>query len=153
MTLIRFKPNTAKFSPATAPSELLRDFMNLQFPFFPAEKAGTTTWAPALDVLEDQDAYTVILEAPGLKKEDFTISYHDGSLSIGGERKDEKPANVDRASLLRERTFGRFTRTVALPAEVKADAIGATYKDGVLTVTLPKAEEAKPKQIEVRISD
>jgi HSP20 family protein len=153
MTLIRFKPDTAELSPATAPSELLRDFMNLQFPFFPAEKAGANTWAPALDVHEDKDAYTVTLEAAGLKKEDFTISFHDGSLCIGGERKEEKPAEAERALLLRERTFGRFTRTIALPAEVKADAISATYKDGVLSVTLTKAEEAKPKQIEVKIAD
>jgi HSP20 family protein len=89
MTLIRFKPESADVSPAQSPGDLLRDFMNLHFPFFPQEKAGMNTWSPALDVHDDKDAFTVTLEAPGLNKEDFEISYHDGVLSIAGERKEE----------------------------------------------------------------
>jgi len=133
-----------------APSDMLRDFMNLHFPFFPGEKAGMNTWSPALDVHDDKESFTVTLEAPGLKKEDFEISYHDGVLSIAGERKQEKEAK-EKNYFRRERFFGRFSRSVSLPADVQGDKIGATYKDGVLTVTLPKAEEAKPKQIEVSV--
>ncbi len=151
MTLIRFKPESADVSPAQSPGDLLRDFMNLHFPFFPQEKAGMNTWSPALDVHDDKDAFTVTLEAPGLNKEDFEISYHDGVLSIAGERKEETETK-ERNYFRRERFFGRFSRSVSLPAEVQPDKVTAAYKDGVLTVTLPKAEKAKPKQIEVSVN-
>jgi len=150
MTLIRFNPETAVPVPAVEPGELLRDFMNLHFPFFPKEKAGMNNWSPALDVHDDKEAFTVTLEAPGLKKEDFEISWHDGVLSIAGERKEEKEAK-EKNYFRRERFFGRFARSVSLPADVQSDKIAAAYKDGVLTVSLPKAEEAKPKQIEVSV--
>lgn len=150
MTLIRFQPERAEVSPGLPPGDMLRDFMSLHFPFFPQEKAGMNNWSPALDVHDEKDAFTVTLEAPGLKKEDFEISWHDGVLSIAGERKDEKGAG-ERTYFRRERFFGRFARSVSLPADVQSDKIAATYQDGVLTVTLPKAEEAKPKQIEVSV--
>lgn len=107
--------------------------------------------APAIDIYEDKDNFVVKAELPGMKKEDIDLSLHDGSLSISGERKgDEKwqDAEVYRS----ERFFGRFQRTVALPTPVDAANIKAHYKDGVLTVTLPKAEEAKPKQIDVQVN-
>jgi HSP20 family protein len=86
-----------------------------------------------------------------MKKEDIDVSLHDGSLSISGERKSEE--KVDEGEVYRsERFFGRFQRTVALPAAVDAGKIKAQYQDGVLTVTLPKAEEAKPKQIDVQVN-
>lgn len=151
MTLIRFKPETADQPPVLQPADLLRDFMNLHFPFFPKEKAGMNNWSPALDVHDDKDAFTVTLEAPGLKKEAFEISYHDGVLSIAGERKQDKETE-GKNYFRRERLFGRFTRSISLPADVKSEQIAATYKDGILTVRLPKAEEAKPKQIEVNVN-
>jgi len=151
MTLIRFNPEQAVPAPAVEPGELLRDFMNLHFPFFPKEKAGMNHWSPALDVHDDKEAFTVTLEAPGLKKENFEISYHDGVLSIAGERKQVEEAK-EKNYFRRERLFGRFTRSVSLPTAVNPGAVTANYKDGVLTVTLPKAEEAKPKQIEVNVN-
>ena len=108
-------------------------------------------WTPALDVYEDKENFIVKAELPGMKNEDIDVSLHDGSLSISGERKSEtkhEDAEVYRA----ERFFGRFQRTVTLPAPVAADKVKAQYKDGVLTVTLPKTEEAKPKQIDVSVS-
>lgn len=108
-------------------------------------------WTPALDVFEDQDSLVVKAEVPGMKKEDIEISLHDGSLSISGERKGEsksEDAEVYRA----ERFFGRFQRTVMLPTPVNAEKVKAQYKDGILTVTLPKTEEAKPKHIDVNVS-
>jgi HSP20 family protein len=106
-------------------------------------------WPPALDLHEDKDTLVVKVELPGMKKEDIEISLHDGCLSISGERKNEQKfedAEVYRA----ERFVGRFQRTVTLPAPVAADKVKADYKDGVLTVTLPKTEEARPKQISVQ---
>jgi HSP20 family protein len=101
-------------------------------------------------VYEDADNLYVRAELPGMKKEEVELSLHDGSLSLSGERKSEekfKDAEVYRA----ERFFGRFQRTVTLPTPVAADKVKAQYKDGILTVTLPKAEEAKPKHIDVTV--
>jgi HSP20 family protein len=108
-------------------------------------------WTPALDLFEDKDNFVVKAELPGMKREDIEVSLHEGSLSISGERKTEEKrqeADVYRT----ERFFGRFQRTVALPTPVAGDKVKASYKDGVLTITLPKTEEAKPKQIEVNVS-
>jgi len=108
-------------------------------------------WNPALDLHEDKDNFVATIELPGMKKEDIDVSLHDNCLSISGERKAEE--KFEDAEVYRsERFFGRFQRTVTLPAPVAADKIKAQYKDGVLTVTLPKAEEAKPKQIDVQVN-
>lgn len=87
-------------------------------------------------------------ELPGLKKEEIDISLQDGMLTVSGERKLEEQHN-DTETCRSERFYGRFHRTVALPKAVYADKVKAVYKDGILTVTLPKTEEVKPKQIEV----
>jgi HSP20 family protein len=108
-------------------------------------------WTPAFDVYEEKDNFIVKAELPGMKREDINVSLHDGSLIISGERKSEtktEDAEIYRA----ERFFGKFQRAVALPATVAADKVKAEYKDGVLTIMLPKSEEAKPKQIEVNVS-
>ena len=108
-------------------------------------------WTPALDVYEDKDSFVVKAELPGMKKEDIEVSLHDGSLSISGERKTEtkcEESEVYRA----ERFFGRFQRTVSLPTTVAADKVKAAYNDGILTITLPKTEEAKPRKIDVAVN-
>ena len=107
------------------------------------------TWAPALDVYEDSENLVVRAEVPGMKKEDLNISLEKNVLTISGERRNEKRYEASETSRA-ERFFGRFTRSITLPKQVNADSVKATYKDGILTVTLPKAEEAKPKQIEVK---
>ena len=108
-------------------------------------------WTPSMDVYEDKDNVYVRAELPGMKKEEIDLSLHNGSLSISGERKSEgkfEDAEVYRS----ERFFGRFQRTVTLPTPVAGDKVKAQYQDGVLTVTLPKSEEAKPKHIDVTVS-
>src|ERR1700690_243588 len=108
-------------------------------------------WTPALDVHEDKNHFVVQAELPGMKREDMDVSLHDGALSISGERKTEK--QYEEAEVYRtERFFGKFQRTVTLPAPVAADKTKAQNKEGILTVTLPKTEEAKPKQIEVNVN-
>ena len=107
-------------------------------------------WTPAVDLYEDKDSFTVKAELPGLKSEDIDVSLNEGVLVISGERKCEQ--KFDEAETHRvERFFGRFQRSIVLPSSVKTDKIAAQYKDGVLTVTLPKSEEAKPKQIEIKV--
>jgi len=107
-------------------------------------------WTPAFDVYENKDNFVVKAELPGMKREDLSVSLHDGSLIVSGERKAEnyeEGTEVYRS----ERFFGKFQRSVTLPNAVAASKVKAEYKDGVLTVTLPKSDEAKPKQIEVNI--
>jgi HSP20 family protein len=108
-------------------------------------------WMPPIDVHEDKDNVYVKAELPGMKKEDIEVSLHEGTLSLSGERQAESKhegADVYRS----ERFFGRFQRTVALPAPVCTDKAKAQYKDGILRVTLPKTEESKPKRIAVNVS-
>jgi HSP20 family protein len=105
-------------------------------------------WSPALDAYEDKDKYTVSVELPGMKKEDIAVSVHDGVLTVSGERKSEKESKEGLVHRT-ERYYGKFTRSVSLPATVYADKVSAAYKDGVLTVEVPKAEEVRPKTIPV----
>jgi HSP20 family protein len=107
-------------------------------------------WGPAVDVDEDKDHVFVKAELPGMKKEEIEVSMSGGTLNIEGQRKEESEFK-DAKSYRRERYFGRFHRSVALPAAVEAGKIEAHYKDGVLTVTCPKTEEAKRKQVEIKI--
>jgi HSP20 family protein len=108
-------------------------------------------WAPALDVHEDKEQFTVNLELPGLKREDINVHLEDGALVISGERKVEA-VSEDTEVHRRERYYGKFSRALTLPTAVAADKVKAAYKDGILTVKLPKAEEAKPKQIDVTVN-
>jgi len=103
---------------------------------------------PALDLYEDKDALIVAVELPGMKKEDIAISLEDGVLSVSGERK-QGSKHESAVACRCERVLGHFERRVSLPGKVDAGKIKAAYTDGVLTVTLPKAEEAKPKQIQI----
>jgi len=107
--------------------------------------------SPVLDLYEDKDNLIVRAELPGMKKEDIDVSLHDGTLTISGERKVEKRGE-DVEPSRSERFFGRFQRTFTLPKSVEFNKVTATYKDGILTVTLPKTEDSKPKQIEVKVS-
>jgi HSP20 family protein len=105
-------------------------------------------WAPVLDVHEDKDNFVIRTELPGLRREDIDVALHDGAVIISGERKSE--AVKEGVEIHRqERYYGKFQRALTLPAPVAGDKVKAQYKDGVLTVTLPKVEEAKPKQITV----
>jgi HSP20 family protein len=113
----------------------------------------TTDWQPAswdlaLDVAETEDHYVVKASLPGMDPDDLEITYNNNLLTIKGEVKEEKDVDEQRYHL-RERRYGTFSRSITLPATVKADAIEASYETGVLTLRLPKAEEAKPKRIPV----
>ena len=107
-----------------------------------------TGWAPALDVYEDKESFSIRVELPGMKREDIEVSLQDGAIIISGERKEEK-VHEDISIHRQERFYGRFTRALTLPMAVAGDKVKAQYKDGILAVTLPKAEEAKPKAITV----
>ena len=104
--------------------------------------------SPSLDLHEDKDNYTVQIEVPGVDRNDIKISIDDNILTVAGERKAEKP--VDGKEVHRqERFFGRFERQLRLPKVVAQAEVKATYTNGVLTITLPKAAEAKPREIQI----
>ena len=113
--------------------------------------AGTgRAWYPAVDILESKEAYMLRAELPGMNKEDFNLELKEGTLTLTGERKFTKPAEgVEYRSV--ERVTGKFVRSFTLPETVKHDGIQATYKDGILEVHIPKAEEAKPRQIQISV--
>jgi HSP20 family protein len=111
---------------------------------------GTPEWYPAVDVLESQDGYVIRAELPGMNREDIKVEIKDGTLALSGERKSEKPAEGVKYRRA-ERVAARFWRSFSLPETVKQDGIEASYKDGVLEIRVPKAEAAKPRQIEVTV--
>lgn len=107
-----------------------------------------TVFTPAVEVREDKDNYVVSVEVPGVDRKDVEVTLHEGVLTISGERRQESEVKEDEY-FRTERYYGRFQRQISLPQPVNADAVKAGYKDGVLTVTLPKSAEAKPKQINI----
>lgn len=155
MALIRYqKPDVWEVSPFRRMSNLRDEIDQVFDRMFQSpwdvtrENQFMAGWTPSIDLYEDKDSLVVKAELPGMKKEDIDISLHEGLLTISGERKQEKKEK-SAETYRSERFVGRFQRTFTLPTKVDDARITAAYKDGVLTVTLPKSEEAKPKQITV----
>jgi HSP20 family protein len=111
--------------------------------------ARATAWAPALDISERKDAYLVTVELPGVEAEDLDITMEDGLLTIQGERQFAQESSEQQFHRV-ERRYGAFRRSITLPAQVQADQIEASFDNGVLQILVPKAEEAKPRRIQVR---
>ncbi len=117
----------------------------------PREGLDNATWTPKVDVVENEDSYVVNADIPGMNKEDIKIDIDDNTLTIKGEKKLENKEEKENYIRI-ERSYGSFFRTFALSENVDRENIKANYKDGVLELTLPKKEEAKPKQIEVEVN-
>jgi HSP20 family protein len=117
---------------------------------FPVEPQG---WVPAVNVAETKDEFTVTAELPGLKPENVSVDFTDGMLTLRGEKMDEKTEKEDdRTYYMWERSFGTFQRTLPFPGGIDDKKIAAEFKDGVLTVHLPKVEEVKPKRQTIQIA-
>ena len=115
------------------------------------EESALTTWAPAVDIYETPNELVVKADLPDVNDKDIDVRVESNLLTIRGERKFEK--SVSEENYLRvERTYGAFSRSFSLPNTVNAESIGAEYKNGVLTVTLPKREESKPRQVKVTVN-
>ena len=126
------------------------DFASLCENFFSTPSVRSIQNSPAADVAENESEFVVKIELPGVPKDDIRITMQDNVLTVAGEKKHEKESkgsDYHRTEL----SYGAFQRSFTLPAIVKADNIEASYNDGILQITLPKAEEAKPKQIEVKV--
>jgi HSP20 family protein len=119
-------------------SELFRDF--------PA-RAGA--FVPAVDVSENDSSYTVTVEVPGVQKNDVQVELQEGMLVIHGEKRTEREEKKDRSRYV-ERSYGSFSRSFSLPPDADADRLEASYKDGVLSIRIPRTEAAKPKQIAIK---
>ncbi|HEX9282866.1 MAG TPA: Hsp20/alpha crystallin family protein [Gemmatimonadales bacterium] len=111
--------------------------------------SAAAAWMPPVDVLEEADAIRIIAEVPGVKPEDVKISVENNVLTIQGTKEQVAEERTERVHRY-ERTYGAFERSFTLPATVDANNIKASYEHGVLTVTLPKVEKAKPRQIPVQ---
>jgi HSP20 family protein len=115
------------------------------------EESALTTWAPSVDIYETPNELVVKADLPDVNEKDIDVRVENNLLTIRGERKFEK--SVSEENYLRvERTYGSFSRSFSLPNTVNPEAIGAEYKNGVLTVTLPKREESKPRQVKVTVN-
>jgi HSP20 family protein len=122
--------------------------------FSPALAEGevsTRTWAPPVDIYENGENLVLKAELPGINPDDVEIRVEDNTLYLKGERKFEKEVKEQNYHRV-ERSYGTFTRTFSLPNSIDSDKVAANYKDGVLTLTMPKKEEAKPKTIKINVS-
>ena len=120
-------------------------------PYAPRTEDAFGAWAPPVDIFERQDHLVLRAEVPGVRKEDMDVRIENGVLTLHGERKQETDVKEESAHRM-ERVFGAFTRSFSLPTTVDAAKVTATYKDGVLEVTVPKIETAKPKQVEIKVA-
>ena len=135
--------------PATATSPWQDDFNRMVRQFFGDSDASLAgAFSPALDVEENEDGFTLHVELPGVAPDQVDVSIEENVLTIAGQRDFYSDASAEGFKRI-ERRFGRFHRAVRLPDRVDPDRIEASYKDGMLTVTVPKAESAKPRRIQV----
>jgi len=137
--------------PLTAQNQLERFFREAFSPVSGEGEVSTRTWAPPVDIYENGDSLVLKAELPGINPDDVEIRVEDNTLYLKGERKFEKEVNEQNYHRV-ERSYGTFTRTFSLPNSIDADKVAANYKDGVLTLTMPKKEEAKPKTIKINVS-
>jgi HSP20 family protein len=144
-TLSRFEP----FRGASCLQDQINRLFNDVFER-PRDESNLTSWAPAVDIFETEHELVVKADLPDVDPKDLDIRVENNILSIRGERKFEK--NVSEDKYLRvERAYGSFSRSFSLANTVNSEAIRADYQNGVLTLTVPKREEAKPKQIKVSV--
>ena len=129
----------------------LDDFVERIFYGWPSfERDSDLAWSPRVDVNETDKEIILEAELPGIDKKDIKVEVKDNTLSISGERKHEKKTENAGSSRI-ERNYGKFERTFRLPDTVLSDDVAAKYKDGILTLNLPKTEKTKPKEIAVEV--
>ena len=132
-----------RFNPFHDLARFERDFFRR-----PVSNGVSATWRPAVDIEETEEAVVLTADLPGVQEKDIEITVHEGVLVLTGKREHVREEEKE-TSLYRERTYGSFFRRFRLGRKVDAEQIAASYKNGVLTVTLSKKEDAKPKQIPV----
>jgi len=147
METVRWEPFEGLNGFHSRMNELFEEASNRSRPYL---ASGNGAWLPAVDILESTDGYLLRAELPGMRREDFNLEVKDGTLTLSGERKFDEAANGVQYHRV-ERTAGKFSRSFSLPQTVKSEEIKAAYRDGILEIHVPKAEEAKPKQISISV--
>ncbi len=154
MTLIRWNPSRDLMDVEREFGKLFNSF-NRRFGFDDGdqntEELENAVWSPLTDISESKDEYLLKMDLPGVTKNDLKLSYEDGELKISGERKQEKEDKESKYHRI-ERTYGKYFRSFTLPKQIQAENIKAEFKDGQLKVIIPKAEEAKPKELEIKVN-
>lgn len=151
MSIIKYNPINERgvlsdlFNVQKEMSKMLSNFFTSDDEAF----SGLQNWYPSADILEGKDKYTVTMELPGVTKDNVKITLQENMLTVQGEKKQETESKDDNYHRV-ERSYGSFSRSFRMPSLVKTDKIDANYKDGVLTIVLPKAEEAKAKEIDIK---
>ncbi len=148
MTIVRWDPMRNLVSTQDRFNRLFNDTLSR---IFDDGELGTRPWAPAVDIYETDHDVVLKAELPGVDPKDVEIRVEDGTLYFKGQRKFENEVKEENYHRV-ERSYGSFTRSFALPSSVNSDKAKAEYKDGVLTLTMPKREEAKPKTIQINVS-
>ncbi len=148
MTLVRWKPTRDLFDLGNEMTRFMDNFFNVPGRYTAENEPAV--WTPRVDVEEDKNGYTVTAELPGMDKKDIDIDVKDNQLYIKGEKKLEKEKD-DKNYHITERCYGEFARNFTLPENVNQEEINARFKNGVLTVKIPKTEEEKPKEIKVKV--
>jgi len=141
-----------RWEPFRNVNSLQEQFSRLFDTSFPgrSSESDLTTWAPAVDIQETENELVLKADLPGIEEKDIDVHIENNTLTIRGERKFEKQVNED--NYLRvERSYGSFSRSFSLPNTINTEAINAEYKNGVLTVQMPKRAESKPKQVKVNV--
>jgi HSP20 family protein len=127
-------------------NQMLQDVWGQQLP---TEDVARRAWLPPVDIREKEDALMFAVELPGMTKDDIDITLENNVLTVAGERKFEKETKGEEFHRL-ERSYGHFTRSFTLPSSVRTDKVDANFENGVLHISLPKQENAKPKKISIR---
>jgi HSP20 family protein len=135
----------------TMQREFDRFFKEAFTPFLGEGELSTRTWAPPVDIYETENDIVVKAELPGIEPKDVDVKVEDNTLYLKGERKFEKETKEDNYHRV-ERSYGAFARSFSLPNSINTDKVKAEFRDGLLTLTLPKREEAKPKTIKIDVS-
>ena len=146
MAIVRINPSRSIFGLKNNMDRLFDDFFRPGWD----QPESFADVLPAVDVVENDNEFVVNAELPGMKKDDIKITFENNYLNLSGEKKSGKEIRDENYHQL-ERSYGKFSRSVAIPSGVMLDKIHAEYEQGVLSVHIPKAEEAKPKQIEVKV--
>jgi HSP20 family protein len=156
MALIRWRPRHEldQFGSLTGIQDEINRLFDVTLGRRPFERMSLFDgdWAPAVDVLDDENKVVVKAELPGMTEKDIDVSILGDTLTIKGEKKEEKKEHEGKNIHRLERTYGMFQRAITLPGSVAPDKTKASFKNGVLEIEMPKKEETKPKQIKVSVN-
>ena len=148
MAIVRWEPFNNLMTTQREFDRLFKDAFN---PLFGDSELSTRTWAPPVDIYETENDIVLKAELPGVDSNDVEVKVEDNTLYLKGERKFEKEVKNESYHRV-ERSYGSFARSFSLPNSISTEKVNAEFKDGLLTLTLPKREEAKPRTVKIDVS-